>query len=309
MSHAPAMVLALLAASGINIGKVVQKQATDSLPQLTLDWGILKSYLTCRTWIIGFLSDITGAILMIVALSWAPVSVIEPVSGSGVAILAAFSHFYLDEKLQVKDWIGVGFATLGVIGVGVTSAPSPKAELLPQEALMLLMCFLGVIATLEMAFKSTRDQSTIEMLAGMQGGVFFGLSVCASRIGLLLQQTFGVALFAVGGIALSILLSSCGFFCQTRGMKGSRAVVVVTFTAISSISTGVLVGLVALNESVPEDSIVYVSWCVSIGSIMTGIMLLRRRSSIAVSDETANAHVKGSQQNTGEHVFGKGSDE
>ena len=59
--------------------------------------------------------------MMIVALAIAPVSVVQPVSAGGVAILAGFSHVFLDEKLREKEWIGVWCAVLGTIGIGWTT--------------------------------------------------------------------------------------------------------------------------------------------------------------------------------------------
>ena len=43
-------------------------------------------------------------------------SVVQPVSGCGLAILSVFSHFYLKEVMNVFDWIGITMAGIGTIG-------------------------------------------------------------------------------------------------------------------------------------------------------------------------------------------------
>lgn len=44
------------------------------------------------------------------------VSVIQPVSGSGLAVLSIFSHFYLKEVMNALDWVGIALAGIGTIG-------------------------------------------------------------------------------------------------------------------------------------------------------------------------------------------------
>lgn len=43
-------------------------------------------------------------------------SVVQPVSGVGLAVLAVFSHFYLRESMQTLDWLAVTMAAAGTIG-------------------------------------------------------------------------------------------------------------------------------------------------------------------------------------------------
>ncbi|KAA3457969.1 putative magnesium transporter NIPA9 [Gossypium australe] len=110
--------LTLAATAGNNIGKVLQKKGTGILPPLSFKFKVIRAYAVNKSWLIGFLIDISGALLMLRALSLAPVSVIQPVSGCGLAILSIFSHFYLQEVMNVIDWLGITLAGIGTIGVG-----------------------------------------------------------------------------------------------------------------------------------------------------------------------------------------------
>ena len=116
-----AVLVTLFASTSINIGKALQKKGTKSLPKLTFKKDVLKTYFSNETWKLGLGLDIIGGLMMIVALAIAPVSVVQPVSAGGVAILAGFSHVFLDEKLREKEWIGVWCAVLGTIGIGWTT--------------------------------------------------------------------------------------------------------------------------------------------------------------------------------------------
>ena len=44
----------------------------------------------------------------------------------GLAILAVFSHFYLDERLRTREWLAVGVTGLGIVGLGISTEEEPQ---------------------------------------------------------------------------------------------------------------------------------------------------------------------------------------
>ena len=71
----PAIMITLVAATGNNIGKALQKEATRQLPRFSLDPAIMTQYARSREWLIGLAADLGGALLMIAAFALAPVSI------------------------------------------------------------------------------------------------------------------------------------------------------------------------------------------------------------------------------------------
>uniref|UniRef100_R7WDW9 Probable magnesium transporter n=1 Tax=Aegilops tauschii TaxID=37682 RepID=R7WDW9_AEGTA len=123
--------LTLAGAAGNSIGKVI------------------RGYALNRLWISGFLLDMCGAALMLTALSQAPVSVVQPIAGCGLAILCVFSHFYLKEVMNGLDWIAITMAGLGTIGVGVGGEEQKVEEIplfsIPWLVLTVVILFVDYI--------------------------------------------------------------------------------------------------------------------------------------------------------------------
>ena len=123
-----AVLVVAVAASCINVGKALQKEGTKRLPRFALDRKVVATYFKDTTWAAGMGMDVCGGLLMVVAISIAPVSLVQPVAAGGVAVLAVFSHFRLNEKLENKAWAGVAATVCGTIGIGWTAEEQPGDE-------------------------------------------------------------------------------------------------------------------------------------------------------------------------------------
>ena len=69
-----AIALTVVASTGNNVGKALQKEATRKLPRFSLEPAILVQYARSRVWLAGLAADVAGALLMIGAFSLAPAS-------------------------------------------------------------------------------------------------------------------------------------------------------------------------------------------------------------------------------------------
>ncbi|KAL5144727.1 putative magnesium transporter NIPA9 [Glycine soja] len=273
------IVLTVVATAGNNIGKILQKKGT-----------VIRAYALNKTWLIGFVMDIFGALLMLRALALAPVSVIQPVSGCGLAILSVFSHFYLKEVMNIVDWVGITLAGFGTIGVGAGGEEQEAAALsifhIPWLAFVVFILFVETIVQIMLngwlrIFKRNRREQEMmeydvveEIIYGLESGILFGMASVISKMGFLfLEQGFPKLLVPIC-IIISVCSSGTGFYYQTRGLKHGRAIVVSTCAAVASILTGVLAGMLALGERLPSAPkarlLLLLGWLL----IIVGVILL-----------------------------------
>ncbi len=93
--------VAALATTSYNVGLIFEKRALRRLPPIDARHAValLRTVLLDSAWLAGFALMACGFGLQVVALALAPVSVVQPVLGSGVVILVALSRLVLRERL------------------------------------------------------------------------------------------------------------------------------------------------------------------------------------------------------------------
>ncbi|XP_017428184.1 probable magnesium transporter NIPA9 isoform X2 [Vigna angularis] len=260
------ILLTVAATAGNNIGKILQKKGTIILPPLSFKLKVIRSYASNRTWVIGFLVDIFGALLMLRALSLAPVSVIQPVSGCGLAILSLFSHFYLKEVMNAVDWVGITLAGFGTIGKELVLEVRSMKWLLylflgyQRWHLLFSSCLYCLMDGFEYARVNEENKKW--------------MSSVISKIGFLFLDQGFPRLLAPVCILISVCCSGTGFYYQTRGLKHGRAIVVSTCAAVASILTGVLAGMFALGERLPSEPKARLTLLLGWLLIIVGVILL-----------------------------------
>lgn len=262
-----ALALALAGATGNNVGKALQKRAAERLPRMEPDAATLRRYGGSRLWVGGLAIDLLGAVLMVASLDLAPVSLVQPVAGGGLVVLAVFSHYYLEERLNPGEWAGVALSGLGVVSVGLSSEDTGGGTVPGVPRLVIgLLAACGALLAAARAFEAAtraggglggggaRGKRFYALGCGGLAGMTFGASSSCVRAGFLLAaaaEGSGGALFGVLGVAASMTLSTYGILWQTRGLRDGHSMVVCTAAAAATIVAATIIGLAALGESLP----------------------------------------------------------
>src|SRR5271156_2207028 len=99
--------LALLSATSYNVGLIQEKRALGRMPAIDLRRvpHVIASLLADPAWLAGFALMLLGLACQIVVLTFEPVSVVQPVLASGVALVLVLSRLVLRERLgAVEFW-------------------------------------------------------------------------------------------------------------------------------------------------------------------------------------------------------------
>ena len=108
------------------------------------------------------------------ALRVAPISLLQPLSASGLLVVALLAVIYLNERFDPAEWLGVGILLAGVILLGL-SARGPH---LPSNGIETsrYLSFFAVVAALLVAVSiaAAAMPRRSELMLGILSGLLFG---------------------------------------------------------------------------------------------------------------------------------------
>ncbi|HEY2506962.1 MAG TPA: hypothetical protein VGI58_10630 [Streptosporangiaceae bacterium] len=128
MKLAAGLVLALLSTVALNGGFYLQHAASGRLPELSLRHPVtsLSALFTSKRWLVGFTAGLTGWGLYIVALAFAPLSLVQATSAGGVAVLALLVRAG-GVRLSGRERTAVAASVAGLLLLGL-SLPAGTAR-------------------------------------------------------------------------------------------------------------------------------------------------------------------------------------
>jgi drug/metabolite transporter (DMT)-like permease len=277
-------ILIMLASTSMtNIGTVIQKKAVDRLPPFE-GRSVLENVanvLKTPLWLIGWAMGVVALVSNMVALGMADISVIQPLIGFGLAVLAIFSYYYLGERLTPMTLAGVGAVIAGVVLIGVTASEgrgfTDTQELLASYTHRTSVISLGVF--LLMIFGLWALAKRVGKMAGVLYAVVaaacsvFGLTFSKGLFGIPHLIGWGAALALWPTWLLLVIMlpfSTLAMFLQQMSFQKGRAVVVAPVFAATSVVLPLAMGALVFDEAVAWLTIVAVLFIV-VGVVLLGM--------------------------------------
>ena len=272
MKEAFAVVAALAGSFLTNYSTYLQKMAVDALPMMEIrtSWQVVRRFVTNIPWISAMAMDGLGTGLYLVALIFLPVSIVEPILTAGIAILAYLAITKLGETPRRADYVAIAMTVLGVVFLAVSLAegvPTGKTYH-AVELWFVTAAILGVAIAVPIGIKLLGRGETAAGL-GFAGGLLIGVAGVYSR---LLMGNFGgnwyIWLFAC------LLTYPTGFLVFQAGLQRGKAVVVAPIYNSLVMCVPVVVGMVALNETLPDSAFLAALRIAAFALIIVGTIVL-----------------------------------
>ncbi|HLG92311.1 MAG TPA: DMT family transporter [Acidimicrobiales bacterium] len=278
------VLIALVSTIFYNVGFVAEKSALDRLPPVHARRAIalVRTVVGSPLWLGGFVLLLVGLAFQLLALSLAPLSVVQPIFTSGIVLLLLLSRLHLREELTASERVGVAFVVSSLVVmsvsldsqsdvVGTKSSLVSIGEVAAPALLVALLCFVGTT-------RVTRNRAA---LFAVSSGLLYGVAGLATKQMSAVVKLHGLtqAMPRVLGSAdpyLFVSLCAMGLLVFQTGLQRSRASLLVPVSNVISSGFVVVVGTPLFGEHLPGDPVKLVLRLVGVVGILCGMVVLTR---------------------------------
>ena len=237
-------------------------------------------------WLWGLGCEVFGFLLEVVALAIAPLTLVEPLIGVGVVLLALGANRWLGESLDGFGRIALATTVIGGLAVVVALRHRDQVGRI-GSSLSLTILALVALAVAGMAVSLARWGSAnhrpnlVGLGFGLAAGVCNTLSTLAThQIGLIVKDYGFWRLFSGAAVYELAIFSVLGLALLQRGYQGGA--VLITYPVASTMTTAlpVMAGVWLLAEPVPSGPGLALL-IVALFLIVAGIVGLGRQRGVA----------------------------
>lgn len=272
--------LTLAATTCMNLGLVLQKKGIADLAKNSSHG--LRGVARSPIWRLGMFLLVAGYALFMAAnfARRAPISLLQPIYASGVAVIAVLAVLYLKERFGTLEWLGVFLMVGGVILLGA-SAESQKLEEVHLNLTSLLI-YLATAAMLILAgllvIRWSGPNFNVEILFGIVAGLLLGFGFLNTKTFALAwkQERFGVAVLAMAGLLLGMF---GGLTALQKGFQRGRALIITSLNMVVNQVAVILGGMYCFGEHFPREPRHFAERLLGLAVVLVGTIVLARFSS------------------------------
>jgi drug/metabolite transporter (DMT)-like permease len=272
------LVLGIMAAVGAStlysLGVALQAMDAKRTPQreylrLGLAWNLIKR----GRWLLGTGLSLLGWPLQLLALSLAPLVVVQPAMAAGLLVLLVIGERMLGERAGRREHLAVGAIVVGVLGAALCAPPHTDAQS-SDTIIAIVLSVLGLASLLPyIMLRFARRPPAMLTIVG--AGLAYGWTGVATKLAsdnlaygfIWVAVAWGLATAAVSAIAALSEMSAL----QSRPAIQVAPVVFVIQTAVP-----VALAPVLLGEHFTETPLSGAPLAVSLAILLVGAVMLAR---------------------------------
>jgi uncharacterized membrane protein len=262
--------LALLATTAFNTGLILEKRALGRMPALDIRRvaRMVVSLLATPAWLAGFALILTGLACQVIVLAFEPVSVVQPVVASGVALVLVLSRLVLRERLgRAEFWcvaamaVSVVLLALSVDGSRAAAGHHASAGWMTAVVVPSVLAGLLIAASPLRAVPRKHRAPASGLSYGLGTGLMYGVASLATKgLSGVLTGSHTMASIAIGIVSSPYLylLAGCSgaaMLLYQAALQSCRASILIPTSSVVSSVYFVIAGTWLFHEHLPTSPV------------------------------------------------------
>ena len=267
-----AIPLALFTTSAFNTGLILEKRALGQMPSLNLRKAghLVASLLSSPAWLAGFALMLTGLACQVIVLTFAPISLVQPILAAGLVLTLVLSRLVLRERLGgAESWcvaaMAVSLVMLAFSQDTATRETAQHVSAVPMVAVIVPSVAVGLlVAAWPQRARHGRHEARAHIaatgvVAGIGTGLLYGVvSLSTKGLSGVLARSHTLAglvagllsspyLYLLGGCSVAALLLF------QAALQSSRASILIPVSNVVSSLYFVIAGTWLFREHLPAS--------------------------------------------------------
>jgi drug/metabolite transporter (DMT)-like permease len=229
-----------------------------------------------KWWTIGFGAAVAAWGLHVVALAFAPLSLVQAVLSGGLVFLAVLADRFFGFSLGPRQWWGVALTATGLAFLGVTSADTGShssysiAGMIAFEGGMVALGTLFILSH-KVQLGLVGERHGVELAAA--AGILFGVSDVALKA--LTGSVPGDIASIIGPWTLVALVASVGaFYASAHSLQLGDGVSVIATTTVAANVSAILGGILVFGDPIGSDALAIIGRTSAFGLVIVATAMM-----------------------------------
>jgi drug/metabolite transporter (DMT)-like permease len=227
---------------------------------------------------------LAGLATQVVALSLAPISLVQAVAASGIVLLLLLSHFVLGDRLGRHQYLGIGAIGVALLLLGLSvdthadraNASGSLTALLAAAVPAAAAACAFFLAAERIVGATTRRARLRTPLFATASGLLYGVAALAVKAVSTIVERRGLVgaiphVLAAPALYILILTAAAGFVLFQTALPMSLASILVPVNTVVSSAYFIVVGTIVFHERLPSATAPLVLRLLAFAAIVAGL--------------------------------------
>jgi hypothetical protein len=251
------VLLALVSALGANVAFLCKHRGANRAPAVRFSKPLATAIALFRSkwWTLGWLVGAVAWGFHVVAMSLAPLSLVQAVMAAGLALLVIPAQVWFGIRLGWREWTGLALSGAGLALLAVTADASSAHSAYSVAGLIAFEgAFVALGAYLLLHGSRGRSHAWDGVLLGVAAGLLTGVGNVAIKA-LTGHASDGVMALISPWALVATAAGVLAFFGLARGLQLGSAVQVIALSSIAANAAAIIGGVLVFGDPVGKDAL------------------------------------------------------